>query len=87
MSDINFLTPQELAEEKRRKRAPKGLVKAPQYRYRCVQLDFLKKKPLAEYNHWDSNIVDISGALFALSLSLLILNSQYEEGARDINNI
>ena len=37
VSDINFLTPQELAEEKRRKRAPKGLVKAPQYRYRSAQ--------------------------------------------------
>ena len=37
VSDINFLTPQELAEEKRRKRAPKGLVKAPQYRYRSVK--------------------------------------------------
>ena len=87
MSDINFLTPQELAEEKRRKRAPKGLVKAPQYRYRCVQLDFIKKKRLTEYNHWDSNIVDISGALFTLSLIILILKSQFEEGARDINNI
>lgn len=33
VSDINFLTPQELADEKRRKWAPTGLVKAPQYRY------------------------------------------------------
>ena len=28
----------------------------------------------------------ISSALFKLSLSKLILNSQYEEGARDVNN-
>ena len=36
-------------------------------------------------NHWDPNTADISGALFILSLS--ILNSQYEEGARDVINI
>ena len=39
------------------------------------------------YNLCDSNIVDISGAHFKLSLSILILNSQYEDGARDVNNI
>ena len=39
------------------------------------------------YNHCDQNIGDISGALFTLSLSILILNSKYEEGARDFNNI
>ena len=38
-------------------------------------------------NHWDPNIVVISGALFALSLSILTLNFQYEEDARVINNI
>ena len=37
-------------------------------------------------NHWDQNIVDISGALLALNLNILILNSQYGEGARDVNN-
>ena len=36
---------------------------------------------------WDPNIVDISCALFTLSLSMLILNSQYVEGGRDLNNI
>ena len=34
--------------------------------------------------HWDQNTADISGALFILSLS--ILNFQYGEGARDVNN-
>ena len=39
------------------------------------------------YNIWKPNIVDIFGALFTLSLNKLILTSQYEEGARDVNNI
>ena len=38
-------------------------------------------------NLWKSNIVDISGALIKFNLSILILNSQHEEGARDVNNI
>ena len=38
-------------------------------------------------NHWDLNIVDISGALLALNLNILILNSQYEEGARNVNSV
>ena len=37
LSDINFLTPEELAGETQRRRAPNGLVKAPQYRYRFVK--------------------------------------------------
>ena len=36
-------------------------------------------------NLWGPNIVDISGALFIMSLSKL--NSKYEESARDVNNI
>ena len=38
-------------------------------------------------NICDPNIDDISGALFTLSLSILKLNSQYEEGTRELNNI
>ena len=38
-------------------------------------------------NHYGSNIVDNSGILFSLRLSLLILNSPCEEGARGVNNI
>ena len=38
-------------------------------------------------NQYNSNIVDISGALFKLCLTILILNSQCEVGARDINII
>ena len=38
-------------------------------------------------NHWDPNIVAISGALFTLSLNKLELHFQYKEGARDDNNI
>ena len=30
------------------------------------------------YNHLDPDIVDISDAIFKLSLSILILNAQYE---------
>jgi len=45
----------------------------------------IKRYPVC--NHWDPNIVAMSGALFTSSLSILKLNSQYEEGARDINNI
>ena len=37
------------------------------------------------YNLWDPNIVDISGALFKLSLSILFC--QHEDGARDVYNI
>ena len=33
-------------------------------------------------NLWDSSIIDISGALFTLSFSILIKNSQYEEGGQ-----
>ena len=33
------------------------------------------------------NLVDISGALFTMNPSILILNSQCEEGARDVNYI
>ena len=43
-----------------------------------------KKSP--ENYYWDPNIGDISCALYTLSLSKLILNSKYEEGARDVNN-
>ena len=39
------------------------------------------------HNHCNRNIVDISGALFTLNLSILILKSQCEESARDDNNI
>ena len=35
----------------------------------------------------NSNIVEISGALFLIDFSILILNSQCEEVARDFNNI
>ena len=38
-------------------------------------------------NLWVQNNVDIYVALFILSLSELILKSQYGEGARDVNNI
>ena len=38
-------------------------------------------------NLWVPNNVDIYVALFILSLSELILKTQYEEGARDVNNI
>ena len=38
-------------------------------------------------NIWDSNIADISCALFTLSLSIPILNSQFEEGAKHVNII
>ena len=38
-------------------------------------------------NLWVTNNVDISDALFIWSLSERILKSQYEEGARDVNNI
>ena len=36
-------------------------------------------------NHCNSNIVDNSGALFTLSLTILTLNSQHEEGAREMS--
>lgn len=39
------------------------------------------------YNHCNRNIVDICGTLFTLNLSVFILNSQFEDGARDLNNI
>ena len=42
---------------------------------------------ISENNHCIPNIDDFSGALFTLSLSILKLNSQYEEGVREINNI
>ena len=35
-------------------------------------------------NHWDSIILDLSGALVKLILSI---TSQYEEGAKEVNNI
>ena len=38
-------------------------------------------------NHGDPNIVDISGNPSTLYFGALILNSQYEEGTRDGNNI
>ena len=38
-------------------------------------------------NHGDPNIVDISSSLSTFCLSVFILNSQYEEGARDVSNI
>ena len=38
-------------------------------------------------NHCYLNNVDISGAVFILNLTIIIPNSQYEEGARDVNNI
>ena len=37
-----------------------------------------------EVNLWDSNIVDISGALFILKIQY---QNQFEESARDINYI
>ena len=40
----------------------------------------------SQSNHGDSNIADISGALSTMRLSTH-MNSQYEEGARDVNNI
>ena len=46
-----------------------------------------KKLQMGYYKGYFPFIFDISGALFTLSLTLLKLNSQYEEGARDINNI
>ena len=36
-------------------------------------------------NLWGPNVVDITGALFIMSLSKM--NSQYKEGASDVNNI
>ena len=38
-------------------------------------------------NQYNSNIVDISDALFKLCLTILILNLQFEVGARDIKII
>ena len=52
-----------------------------------VRSFFPVKTFLLKSNHWDPNIVDISGALITLSLSIFILNSQCEEGAGDVNNI
>ena len=52
--------------------------------------NFISQKlnvPLKRNNQWDPSIVDNYGALFTLSLNVLILNSQYEGGARDVNNI
>ena len=37
-------------------------------------------------NHCNPNTIDIFGALFTLSL-IIILNSKSEEGARDVNNL
>ena len=42
---------------------------------------------LTDYNLHIPNMVDISGALFSLILNIFILNSNYEEGAGDVNNI
>ena len=39
------------------------------------------------YKHWDTNIVELSGALRILSSGILTLNAQFEEGARDVINI
>ena len=39
------------------------------------------------YKHCNPNIVDISGALFTLRLSKIILNSSNEEDVRDVSNI
>ena len=38
-------------------------------------------------NLWHSNIVDISGALFILRTQFQYTQNQFEEGARDVNNI
>ena len=40
-----------------------------------------------DYKHWDTNIVELSGALLILSSGILTLNAQFEEGARDVINI
>ena len=37
------------------------------------------------YNHCEPHFIDISGAL--ITLSILVLNSQCKEGARDVKNI
>ena len=54
--------------------------------YRCCQHVGEKwPKPLpTSYNGSQLKNPDISGALFTLSLSILILNSQCVEGARDV---
>ena len=44
------------------------------------------KDPTIQSKMWDSLIVDLFSALFLLSLSLLILNSQCAEGAWEINS-
>ena len=38
-------------------------------------------------NHHDPNIVGISNVLFTRTWIMPLLNSQYKEGARDVNNI
>ena len=45
------------------------------------------KIELFENNHCNTYIVDISGALFTLSFSIPKMNSQFEQGARDVVNI
>ena len=40
-----------------------------------------------DYKHWDTNIVELYGALLILSSGILTLNAQFEAGARDVINI
>ena len=50
----------------------------------------MKHQELAQiglHNLWDSNIVDISGALFILRIQDEYTLTQCEEGARDVNYI
>ena len=47
----------------------------------------LKRSLLENCNLLDSNIVDISGALFILRIQYGLTQIQCEEGTRDFNNI
>ena len=47
----------------------------------------IKERIQFYFNRYIRNIADISGALLTLSLSMIILNSHYGEGTRDVNNM
>ena len=50
-------------------------------------MDFLKLEMSRIINLWDSNIADISGALFILRHQYEYSRTRCEVGARDVNNI
>ena len=66
-------------------RAPRYIVSTTVHIYRCLK--WINFESNFNCNHCNPNIVYIAGALFTLGLSILILNFQYDEGARDGNNI